>query len=234
MNFSIRRVNEWLIFLLVLIGLPALYSFAQNNLDVIPDSVDYFFNIQPTQIIVTLATVDAINIFEGQHPQGYSLDWKTISIYVSLILFLMVGPYLLFKGYKKAKDDATRAKPWYWYIGGAICIWAISIVPTEIYDIQRMNISTEGAEKNRIRDMMRDELVEVGYRAAQFEITEDGVQESFKIEDLNLTDLNFDYAVESNRSDTLLAISVSSPEYPELGYRMEVRPYSKNVLRIRN
>jgi len=234
MKFSIRKVNEWLIFLLVLIGVPALYSFAQNNLDIIPQSVDYFFNFQPTQIIVTLATIDAINIFEGQQPQGYSLDWKTISIYVNVILFLMVGPYLFFAGHKKAKEELNKAKPWYWYIGGAICIWAIAIVPAEIYDIQRMNINAEGAEKNRIRDMMREELVEVGFAAAQYEITKNGDLQSFNIEDLNLTDLNFDYLVESKRSDTLLAISVSNPDYPELGYRMEVRPHSQNVLKIRN
>jgi hypothetical protein len=92
----------------------------------------------------------------------------------------------------------------------------------------------EAADKSRTKDLMRAELAEVGFALAQYEIVEDGINESFKIEDLNLEDLKYEHSVENVQSDTLVMISVSNSEYPDLGQRMEVRPYGKSILRMRN
>lgn len=234
MKFSTRRLNEWLIVLLILIAVPILFAFTRNGLNLLPYDFHYLFNVHPTTNILGLATVDAINIFGGRELQGYVINWHTISIFLNVVLYLMIGPYLFYKGYKKAKDNPNRSKPWYWYIGGAFCIGAILIVPVEIIHMKVFENTKEGADKGRAEDMMRIELVEVGFATAQYEILENGVNESFKIEDLDLNDLNFDHKVESFQSDTLLIISVSNPDLPDEDIKIEVRPYSESVLRIRN
>ncbi|MFP8490300.1 hypothetical protein ACKGJO_14550 [Gracilimonas sp. Q87] len=234
MKFSIRRINEWLILVMIVVLVPIAFGFVQNNWDLLPNEINYLFNIHPTTVITGLATVDAINIFSGETVAGFSVTWRTASIYFNVILYLMLGPFLFFKGFKKAKSDPNRAKPWYWYIGCAICIGSLMVVPKEINHMRVLQNTEAGAEKNRQRDMMRVELAEVGFAAAEYEIIEDGINESFKIEYLDLQDLKYDHSVESIQSDTLLVISVSNPEQPELGHVMEVRPHSESVLRIRN
>jgi len=81
---------------------------------------------------------------------------------------------------------------------------------------------------------MRIELAEVGFATAEYEILEDGVNESFKIQDLNLNDLKFKYSVKSGQSDTLIILSVSNPDFPDFEVKMEVRPYNKRLLTQRN
>lgn len=92
----------------------------------------------------------------------------------------------------------------------------------------------ESVEKSRESDLMRRELTNVGFKAAEYEIVKDGFDESFEIGELDLEELKYVHSVENIYSDTLLVISVSNPEQPELGYQMEVRPYSESVLRFRN
>ncbi|HET8864525.1 MAG TPA: hypothetical protein VFM80_02435 [Gracilimonas sp.] len=234
MKFSIRRVNEWLIVLLLFILVPAGLYFIRGDVNFLSGNLQYLFNIRPSTIILRFNTLDAITIFGGGAPSGYPFTWVTVSMYLNVVLYLMLGPYLLFKGFKKSRTNENRAKPWYWYIGAAICIGLIVIIPAEITRMYVFENTKVAADKNRTQDLMRTELTEVGFAAAQYEILEDGVNESFKIEDLDLNDLNFDHEVESVQSDTLLIISVSNPDLPEEDIKMEVRPYSESVLRIRN
>lgn len=234
MKFSTRRINEWLIVLLILIILPMLYAFTNNNLNLLPSNFHYFFNMHPTTNILGLNSIQAIDIFGGKEPQGYAFDWYTVSMFLSVVLFLMVGPYLFYNGHKKSKDNADRAKPWYWYIGGAICIGVFSIVPVEIIHMQVFENTKESASKSRTKDMMRAELSEVGFATAQYEILEDGISESFKIEELNLENLKYEYSVERIESDTLITIAISNPDIPDFDVKMDVRPYDKRLLIQRN
>jgi hypothetical protein len=239
MKFSIRRFNEWLILVMIVVLVPFGFEYVQNNWNPLPKAVDYLFNYHPTNIVIALGTIDAINLFGGDAVEGFSITWLTASIYFNIVMFLMVGPYLFFKGFKLAKKNQENAKPWYWYVGGAICIGSLMIIPVEIkhqyfYSSGVYKSNMESAEKSRESDLMRRELTEVGFAVAEFEIVKDGVNESFNIEDLELEDLKYNNSVESMQSDTLLVISVSNPEQPELGYEMEVRPYSESVLRFRN
>ncbi|MDZ7807776.1 MAG: hypothetical protein U5K71_11765 [Gracilimonas sp.] len=239
MKFSIRRINEWLILFMIVVLVTVGFSFIQDDWKLIPNEINYLFNIHPSTLIISLATIDAIDVFSGERAKGFSITWRAASIYFNVLIYLMLGPYLFFKGFKKAKSNQDNAKPWYWYIGGAICIGSFMIIPVEIrhlhsYYSEVYNSNMENVDKSRESDLMRTELAEVGFAAAQHEILEDGVNESFEIEDLNLHDLKYDHSVVSIESDTLLVISVSNPEQPDLGHVMEVRPYSESVLRIRN
>lgn len=234
MKFSIRRINEWLIVFLLLVLVTATFSFIRGDMYFLPDNLHYIFNMRPSTTIIGINTQDAIEIFRGNAASGYLFTWETASMYFNVVLYLMLGPYLLFKGYTKARKNDHRAKPWYWYIGGAVCIGMLFIVPAEITRMYVFENTKEAAGKYRTQDLMRAELAEVGFAAAQHEILEDGVNESFTIEDLNLEDLKYEHTVEYVQSDTLVMISVSNSEYPDLGHGMEVRPYSKSILRMRN
>lgn len=239
MKFSTRRFNEWLILVMIVVLVPFGLDFVQSDWGPFPKAVDYLFNIHPTNIVIALGTIDAINMFGGDAVVGFSITWITASIFFNIVLFLILGPYLFFKGFKQAKNNHENAKPWYWYVGGAICVGSLMIIPAEIRHIYSYNSGVyksnmEKVGQSRELDLMRSELTDVGFAAAEFEIIEDGLNESFEIEDLNLQGLKYDHSVESIQSDTLLVISVSSPERPELGQILEVRPYSENVLRLRN
>lgn len=234
MKFSIRRFNEWLILVMVVILVPMAFTMVQDSWDFLPDNVNYLFNIHPTIVIIGLATVDAINIFGGGAAEGFSINWRTASIYFNVVLYLMIGPYLFYRGFKRSKSDPDRAKPWYWYIGGATCIWAFMIIPVEINHIRVFNNNDMMSGKNREKDMMRSELAEVGFAAAEYGILKGDINESFKIEDLNLNDLKYNHAIDSIVSDTLMFITVSNPDQPDYSLTMEVKPFSEGVLSIRN
>lgn len=234
MKFSTRRINEWLIVLLLFILVPIVFFLIRDDAYFLSNDLHYVFNMLPSTVILGINTKDAIEIFGGNTASGYSITWETVSMYFNVVLYLMLGPYLLFKGYKKARKNDHRAKPWYWYIGAAICVGMLFIVPAQITRMYVFENTMEAADKSRTEDMMRIELTEVGFATAQYEILEDGVDESFKIEDLNLNDLKFEYAVESVQSDTLITLKVSNPDIPDFSVNIEIRPYNKRLLIQRN
>jgi len=224
---------------MIVVLVPFGFEYVQNNWNPLPKAVDYLFNYHPTNIVIALGTIDAINLFGGDAVEGFSITWLTASIYFNIVMFLILGPYLFFKGYKQAKNNHENTKPWYWYVGGAICVASLMIIPVEIrhlyyYSSGVYKSNMESAAQSRELDLMRSELTEVGFKAAEYEIVKDGINDSFEIEDLDLQDLKYDHSVESIQSDTLLVISVSNPDQPERGQEMEVRPYSESVLRFRN
>ncbi len=231
MKFSIRRFNEWLIVILLIILVPALFSFIRGDGHLLSDNLDYIINMQPTTVILGHNSVNAIEMFSGSTPTDYAMTWRTASMYLNVVLYLMLGPFLLFKGYKRAKNNEERAKPWYWYIGVLICIGSLAIIPTQIIKQHVWNNTKESASESRTKDMMRAELAEVGFETAQYEILEDGIDASFSIEELNMEELEFEHTVESIQSDTLIIIKVSNPELPDFDVKMEVRPYDRSVLK---
>lgn len=234
MKFSIRRFNEWLIVILLLILVPAVYSFIRGDVYLQPNNIHYIFNTHPTTITLGISTVDAINIFAGDAPLGFTINWETASMFLNVVMYLMIGPFLLFKGYKKAKVNENWAKPWYWYIGGVICLAAFSIVPIEIIHMQVFENTKESAAESRTIDMMRDELADVSFATAQYEILENGISESFTIEDLNLENLKYEYSIENIQSDTLITLAVSNPSIPDFTVKMDVRPNSQRIIKQRN
>ncbi|MGN8224873.1 hypothetical protein [Gracilimonas sp. BCB1] len=234
MKFSIRRFNEWLIVVLFAILVPVLFSFVRGGDSLLPYNWHYIFNPHPSTVLIGLAAVDAIEMFGGGKPAGFSIIWETASMYLNVVLYLMIGPYLLLMGYRKAILNENRSKPWYWYIGAVICIGSLSVIPTELLKQKVFSNTKESAAESRTKDLMRAELAEVGFATAQHEILQDGVDESFQVEDLNMEGLKFQHEVESVQSDTLITLVASTPEQPDYQVTMEVRPYNRSVLKQRN
>ncbi|MEQ8524944.1 hypothetical protein [Gracilimonas sp.] len=231
MKFSIRRFNEWLIVVLLIILVPALFWLIE---DFLPRHFNYLFNPDSTSVLIGLASVDAIDMFRGDDPAGFSLTRETVSIYVNVLIYLMLGPYLFLMGYIKAKKTERRTKPWYWYAGAVICIGSLSIIPTEILKQYVFENTKASAADSRTKDLMRAELAEVGFATAQYEILEDGVDELFSVDELNLENLKYNYTVESIQLDTLITLMVSNPDLPDYNVKMEVRPYNRSLLKQRN
>lgn len=234
MKFSIRRINEWLIVLGIVILLPMSFMYVQQDLDLLPQDSHYLFNMHPSTSILAVSTLDAIAIFRGEEPQGYSTNWYTVSMYFNVVLYLMIGPFLLYKGFKRSKDYENRTKPWYWYIGGAICMGVLFMAPVELMHLKVFENTKESATISREKDLLRLELAKVGFATAQHEIVENGVNDTFRVEDLQLNDIKYSYSVEGTPSDTLIIIAASDPEISNHKFWMEVRPYNKGVLKIRN
>lgn len=234
MKFSIRRFNEWLIVIMLVVLVPASFYYIRAELSFLSDDLHYIFNMQPSTVILGHNTMNAIDIFGGDATTDYSMTWRSVSMYLNVVLYLMLGPFLLLKGYKRANKNEERAKPWYWYVGMMICIGSLSIIPTQIIKHQVWKNTNESAAESRTKDKMRAELAEVGFKTAQYEILEDGVDESFSIDELNMEDLKYEYAVESMQSDTLVTLMVTNPELPGYNVKMDVKPYSRSVLKQRN
>ncbi|WP_421773707.1 hypothetical protein [Gracilimonas sp.] len=234
MKFSIRRFNEWLIVILLVVLIPMVFSFIRGDVYFLPDNIHYVINTHPSTVILSHNTMNAIDLFGGSSTTDYSMTWKSASMYLNVVLYLMIGPYLLFMGYRKAKQNENRSKPWYWYIGAVICIGSLSIIPTELLKKKVFSNTQESAAESRQRDMMRTELAEVGFATAQYEILQDGVNESFRVEDLKMEGLEFQHEVESVQSDTLIILVASTPDQPDYQVTMEVRPYNRSVLKQRN
>lgn len=232
MKSSIKTINEWLIVIMVFIGLTFSFSFINSRVDVMPKDLHNLFNPYPTVNFLSVEVIDAINIFSGDEPEGFHFNLITMSVLFNVVLFLMIGPYLMYLGYKYGKSD--KLKPWYWFLGAVICVGTFSIVPVEFISIRVFQNTKASAEESRIRDQMRAELADVGFAVAEYEILEDGIDDSFLIEDLNMENLEFEYTVENISSDTLISISVSNPEIPDFNVGMEVRPYNKNLMIQRN
>lgn len=219
---------------MIVILVPALFYYIRGELKFLPNDLHYVFNIQPATVILGHNTMYAIDIFSGNSPVDYSWSWRSVSMYLNVVLYLMLGPYLFLMGYKKAKHQENRPKPWYWYVGASLCIGSLLIIPSEIMKQKVLANTKTSAAESRQRDMMRTELAEVGFALAQYEILEDGIDESFQVEDLNLEGLKFQYTVESVQFDTLITLVGSIPDQPEVTVTMEVRPYNQSVIKQRN
>ena len=234
MKFETRRINEWLIVVLGFIIVMSLFSLIRGDVYILPDNIHYIFNTHPTTIILGLDTVNAIDIFGGREPEGYPINWKTASMLLNVVLYLMIGPFLLYMGYKEARKSESYTKPWYWFVGGMIFIGSLTIIPTETLKIRVFQNTKVDSEKSRVHDKMRAELAEVGFATAMYEYLEDGLNEDFQVEDLGLERLNYQYEVVSILSDTLVVIKSSYPEYTEFTGKMEIRPYSQRLMVMRN
>jgi hypothetical protein len=85
MKYSIRRINEWLLLVMIVVLVPISFNFIQDNWNLFPNDINYLFNIHPTSVIMGIATVDAINIFRGEAAQGFSISWRTASMYFNVV-----------------------------------------------------------------------------------------------------------------------------------------------------
>lgn len=232
MKFLTRRINEWLIVFISFAIISVALSMLKSNSYLLTDVFQYLFNTHPTSIILSQNAISAIEIFRGGNAIGYQFEWKTISMLLNIILYLMIAPFLLYKGYKNAKAELEYSKPWYWYIGAIIFIGSLSIIPYEFLHINYFEKNKEQVLASKDLDMMRAELYDVGFAIAQFEIVEDGIDDSFSFSKLSLKDLKYEYAIQSIKTDTLVTIISTSNEFENHSVTAEIRPYSKKLIKL--
>jgi len=184
-----------------------------------------------------LASLDAIATFRGEEPEGVTFSILTLSILSSTLLYLILGPVLLYLGYKRSEDTESTFRPWYWYVGSVVCIAGLSLVITVVQQLRPNGViqnNMQSVEKSRALDQMRDELSDVSFAVAEYEIVQDGLSPGFSLDELGLTALRFEYFIEKIEGDTLVGIRVEHPELDVIGQFMEIRPYSENIMRMRS
>lgn len=233
MKFEIKTMNEWLIVVLIVIVSGFAVSFLWGN--GAQFNPGYFFNPNPGVIIMGLETVAAIDIFSGSVPEEISMNLETVSILISMVLLLMIGPWLLYTGYKQdEKNDESALKPWYWFLGGSLSVFSLSSIPVLIISFTVFQNTQTSAEVSRSQDQIRQELQKVGFAAAEYGILNDGFDESFNLSDLDINGLEFEYITEGAVSDSSIIIVAPDLNGEGIGNKIEVMPFSAKVMSYRN
>ncbi len=235
MKWPIKSSNEWLITISLFLGviyLFGLFGLNRGSVYMLPDSIHYLFDTHPTSNFLGIETVDAINIFRGEEPAGFEINKITLSVLCNVILYFMIGPFLLYLGYKNDTDG--KIKSWYWFVGMVICLGSINIVPKELIDIKIFENTKKYAEENRNRDLMRQELLDLGFAVTQYSILEGGIEQDFQIDDLELKDLTFDYEIEDFAADTMVIIRASNTDDPNYFTTLDINLNNPRLTRLRN
>jgi|AntRauTorcE11898_2_1112593.scaffolds.fasta_scaffold16828_2 uncharacterized membrane protein YccF (DUF307 family) len=233
MKFEIKFLNEWLIAIVLLVVISVTAVFYVGNAT--SNQLLQFFNPNHGMVLIGLETVDSIKIFGGEVPPAREINVTTISVLISVVFLLMAGPWLFYMGYKHFEDDNSKYKPWYWFIGAVIVLFAISAIPVTINSVRVFENTKESAQVSRTKDLMRQELMEVGLAAAELGALENGFNESFRVEDLEMADLKYEYSVENISSDSLVTIvSTGLKAEGDFSFKVTVNPYQRKVLSFRN
>jgi len=235
MKWPIKSINEWLITISIFIGIVylfGLFGFNRSSDFIIPENIQYLFNPHPTSNLLRIESLDAINIFRGREPDGFEINMITVSMLFNIILYFMIGPFLLYLGYKN--DTEGKSKSWYWFVGMVFCLGSIAIVPIELLDIKVSEKTKESAEESRIKDSMRQELLDVGFATAEHLILNKSEGNSLNWEGIEIDSFNYDYTIEGKPSDSLITIICTNPEQTTFSVKLEVYPDKEEVMRMWN
>lgn len=232
MKWPIKSINEWLITILLLFGIVSLFDFIRFSVNIIPENIHYLFNPHPTSNLLRTESLDAINIFRGREAEEFEINMITVSILCNIILYFVIGPFLLYLGYKNDSDG--KSKSWYWFVGLIICLGSITIVPIELLDIKVFENTKEYSEESRIKDSMRQELLDVGFATAEHLILKKSEGKSFNLEDIEIDSFNYDFSIEGDPSDSLITIICTNPEQTTFSVKLDVYPDKEEVMRMWN
>lgn len=240
MKSTIRHLNDWLLSIAFFIALAFIINSLKGSSSVYtitnPHPIQ-FITPAPANVLNAVATLDAIAVFRGDEPEGVTFSIIFVSILSSLLLYLMVGPLLLYVGYKKSVHSEATFRPWFWYVGSVVCIAGLSLLVLEIQQLLPDGVvrnNMQSVKESRALDQMRDELTDVSFAVAEYEIVQDGLHPDLRLDELELGGLRFEYIIEKVEGDTLVGIRVEHPEMDVSPQYMEVRPYSSNILRLRS
>ena len=234
MKLPTRRINEWLIlillFFIIAFGVPYTLS---EVFDIRPTSYNAVTPI-PTVNIVGLATNDAINQFSGKPIVGFGLSKDTIFILTGVLLNLFLGPWLWYLGFKKAQTSGHQAKPWSWYVGGIICLSSLVIIPSTVLSIYVHEKTWVSAMESREKDQQRQEAFDVSFALAQYHLLTENITEDFDLDELDLPKLSFEYEIVSVTGDSLVVLKATSPNYDGMSLTVDITPYKTPFMRQRN
>lgn len=227
MKFSIRRFNEWLIVILLFAVITFLASAGYYSTFKLPEKISYLINPHPTTVINRINSLNAIEIFRGDEIEDYEINFETISMLINVVLYLIIGPFLFYLGFKKSKEHEEKAKPWYWFAGAVICVSALLSLTGIIIRAKVIHKTVESSKISKIKDELRSELVDIGFAIAEYEILKDGLNAPFSIQDLEIANLKFEYSIDQILSDTLVTITALSSEIKDYSVSLDIRPYSR-------
>ncbi|MBO6537612.1 MAG: hypothetical protein JJ966_15425 [Balneolaceae bacterium] len=232
MKFLTRRTNEWLI----VIGLFLLVSMAMGYIIGTyvksPMSWNNLFSPVSTQLFLSHGYQNAIALFAGDALDPIPIQTYFIT-FIGVVIYLILGPWLLYHGFISSRKNEEYKKPWQWYVGAIICIGSMSILPTTSVTMIVMGNTAISADKSRETDKLREEAFDVGFKLAQEKVKQ--------MSDFSLTSFEKTYPKEQNLEiqfdevvkDSLYRIITKSGK-SDLSVQVDVQPYEEDFLLIRN
>lgn len=223
MRSGIKHLNDWLIAFLLMVGI----GFADIMITgggMYKYNLFTYLNPFPITTLSGLDSLASIYLFNGEAIPDMRFSYNTFSVLTSMIILLLLSPWMLYKGYSKAEESDSHSKPWYWYFGASFCLWALAVIPALILSFRvDMNIR-EGSAEVRVEDQMRSELTDVSFKAVEYAILEDGFGDSFHVEQLGMDDLAYRYKVTSDTSGATITITVMNTENEDVSFSSRIDP----------
>jgi hypothetical protein len=238
MNVRTNTFLTWAVAICIPIAVALISYFTKSS---VMDSVLRYLNPSPYMELSILTTLESIARFSGETTEASEYRAVDLRMTISLLLVLVLGPYLFVKGYKKS-EDMEGLKHWMWYPGAVAAIFiSVLIIPASIQGFKVWNNTIKSAAESRQIDLMRQELAEkilkageitalpaeMGGGSGSFDgfVTEDGGQRLIALSDLNDLNEDYEYRLETARNDSTLIIYVSKMSGDE-GYELSAELHS--------
>ncbi len=190
------------------------------------DTVLRYLNPSPYMELNILSTLGSIKSFSGETLEAQEYRIADLKITISLLVVLILGPYLFVKGYKLS-EGKEGLKHWSWYPGAVAAIFiSILMIPATVMAFKTWNKTTKSAAQSRQIDLIRQEVAEKMLDAAEITalpselgggsgsfdgfVTEDGEQRLIALSDLSDLEDGYEYRLESTPNDSSLILYVST------------------------
>lgn len=234
MKFEIRTINEWLIVIVSFVLITMVINYFFDFTLVTSDGIWINLAPVPTAYALSHATINAIHVFSGESTSAIQIDRATLYVLIGILIYVFLGPWLFYQGFKKSVSKSDTGKPFYWYLGAMICLGSFMILPITLLSMKVAQNSLASANESRQLDHLRQELSEVSYAIAEYEILENGLSSDFSLNDIEIDGLTFTYELLTISSDTVVEIVGYNPENEKIRIIGEIRPYGDWVLKQRN
>ncbi len=189
----------------------------------------------PSTQVNGISVIESINEFSGDETTSAFYKGAREGIALSLILILVVIPFLFVKGtlQSEIRENPTAL----WYTGSALML-IIVIMPiiagvSKVYWFQN---GKENSQMSRTRDIMRMELTDVSFIVAEqiLELNEISSMSELNIKDIpKIKNSEYPYKLVSNPNDTSVTITISSDKVNNFTATTIIRPYSDQIFKYK-
>ena len=167
----IKNLNPWILAFLLALGIELLATLVMDSLN-----LDYRDILQNLGFIISLPalkitgyeTVQAINDFAGKPEDLSQFTEVALTSGIGTFIILILGPFLLLKGYLQAdQSENLQKRSWTWYIGAILIMLAFipSVLSATVGTKVHLN-SINSAEDSRQKDLMRSQLMNLALDAS--------------------------------------------------------------------
>ncbi|MBO6794754.1 MAG: hypothetical protein JJ895_12655 [Balneolaceae bacterium] len=232
MKFLTRRINEWLILIGAFLLVAMAGGYLVGTYIMSPAGWNNLFHPSSSFVLSFLSSQNAIAVFTGDEIESMSAKMMFI-IYCIIFIYLIVGPWLLYNGFKKSRAVEEFKKPWQWYVGGIICIASLSVIPTTAISFIVAGNTMDSALESRALDQLREDVFDTGFDLAQKVISDKNPSE---YKDLIISDqVNSIGKVEFETviPDSFITIVAWHKDF-DVKVKADIKPYEDDFLIIRN